>query len=247
MSIFEEFIKALSLQGRAFRFICKNGLAWTFLMPVVVFIVFGVAGFWSVGEIVRNVSEMYGTDYSPLLFSIGLVMLKILFFIVFGVWGGYIVVILMSPFMAYVSEKTEQILNGNEYPFDLIQFIKDTLRGIFMAIRNFFVEIILSLLVFVCAFMPIVGSAIVVIGAPVILFFVSSYFYGFSFMDYTNERRKLSVRQSVRVVRSRKGTACGHGFMFVLLLYVPFVGSFLSALFAVISTVAATIDMVEVN
>ncbi len=233
------------MQGRAFGFIITNGMTWTLLMPLLIFIAFGLTGLWSIGAIIQELSEVYGADFSPLLFSIGMIVLKLLFFIVFGIWGGYIVVIVMSPFMAYVSEKTEHILNGSDYPFDCIQIIKDAFRGILLAIRNIFMEMFLGFLIFLIAFFPIVGPLIAIIGMPFILFIISAYYYGFSFIDYTNERRKLTVGQSVNFVKKNKGMAIGHGLIFALLMYIPIVGSFLSSIFAIISTVAATIEMVE--
>lgn len=245
MSPLQSLLKSLAMQGRAFGFIITKGLAWTLLMPILVFVTFGIAGLWSIGEVFQYVEETFGADFSPMLFSVGLFALRIMFFVIFGIWGGYIVVIIMSPFMAYVSEKTEQILNGNEYPFDLVQIIKDALRGILLAIRNFFMEILISILVLLSVAVPVIGPVIVMIGTPVILFFVSAYFYGFSFIDYTNERRKLSINESVNFVKNHKGMAVGHGLIFSLLMYIPIIGSFLSAIFAIVSTVAATIEMVE--
>lgn len=243
--MFDEFVSAIKLHGRACKFIFSNGLAWTLLIPILVFALFGIFGFWSIGAIVKTVAETYGTEYSPLFLSIGIIVLRILFFVVFAIWGGYIVVIIMSPFLSYISEKTEHILNGKDYAFNLIQIVKDTFRGILLAIRNCFMEFLLGILFFLCAFVPVVGAAISIIGLPVILFLISAYYYGFSFMDYTNERRKMTVSQSVNYVKKRKGAACGYGFVFALVLCIPFIGSFLSAFLSIVATVASTIDMVE--
>lgn len=245
MNFIQKIAKSLSMQGRAIGFIITNGMTWTLLMPLLIFIASGVAGLWSIGAIVQQIAEVYGADLSPLFFSIGVIVLKLLFFIVFGIWGGYIVVIIMSPFMAYVSEKTEHILNGKDYPFDLIQILKDALRGILLAIRNIFMELFLGFLISLIALFPIVGPLITFVGMPLILFVISAYYYGFSFIDYTNERRKLTVSQSVNFVKRNKAMAIGHGLIFALLLYIPIIGSFLSSIFAIVSTVAATIEMVE--
>ena len=47
----------------------------------------------------------------------------------------------MSPVFAILSEKVESILTGNEYPFNIHQFLSDIWRGVKLAIRNFAIEI----------------------------------------------------------------------------------------------------------
>ena len=74
------------------------------------------------------------------------------------------------------------------------------------------------------------------------LFLVSSYFYGFAFIDYTNERRRLTISQSVDFIRKNKGMAIGNGFVFALAMLVPFCGTTIAGFIAIISVVAATIS-----
>lgn len=241
MSIVDDFLKALRLQGRALRFIAEHKMRWTLFVPVILFFVFSVIGFISLGELSAYLTQqLFEVEVAFLS-----VVLRIIFFVLLGLWGGYVIVIVMSPFLAYVSERTELILSKKEYQINALQFCKDVVRGILLALRNSFMEIIVSIVVFFCTFVPFVGPILSVGFGSIVLFLVSAYFYGFSFMDYTNERRRYSVRQSVNFVKLRKGTACGHGFIFALSLYIPLVGPFLSAICAIVSTVAATIDLVE--
>ncbi|MBQ3676015.1 MAG: EI24 domain-containing protein [Bacteroidales bacterium] len=241
MSIVDDFFRAISLQFRAVRFIIDNQMVWTLFVPLLLFIVLNIVGFYSIGELATLLSDHVLGLEVPLL----AILLRILFFILIGLWGGYVVVIVMSPFLAYVSEKTEKILNLNDYPFNLCQFCKDVVRGIALAVRNSLMEIVVGIVLFLCTFIPIAGPFLSLGIGSILVFLVSAYFYGFSFMDYTNERRKFTVHQSVNWVKSRKGTACGHGCVFALMLYIPILGPFLSAIVAIVSTVAATIDVIE--
>lgn len=247
MSLFQSFSKSLAIQGRALGFLFSNGMAWMLLIPVALFVGMAFLGVVSFGELARAASESLLVEDWSFLVPFLVIFFKLLFFIVFGMWGGYLIVIIMSPFMAYVSEKTEQLIDGKETPFDLIQIIKDVVRGILLALRNCFMELLIGILIFFGAFVPIVGPIVSSLLGTVFLFFVSAYFYGFSFIDYTNERRRLSVRESVNFVKKNKGMAVGHGFLFALVLYIPLVGPFLSAFLAITSTVAATIEMVELR
>ena len=246
MNVIQEFSTALSLHGKAFSFIRKNELSWTFLIPVALFLLLLSVGLYSIGELTEYLTMKVLTNYvyDGLVSSLLLILFRILFFIVIGMWGGYIIVIIMSPFLAYISEKTEKIITGNDYPFNLSQFINDVIRGILLALRNFCMEMLISIVFFLCSFFTAAMAAPFV---SVILFLVSAYFYGFSFIDYTNERRKLSVKQSVRYVSQRKAMSCGHGFIFALLLYIPVLGVALSAFYAIIATVAATMHVLEIE
>ncbi len=244
MSYMQEFFKSLAFQGRAIRFIFKNNLKWTLLIPFLIFAVLWFVGCLSLNEFLGYVCGKFGID-SYLEFDLLIVMTHIFLFFLLGILGSYIVLIVMSPFLAYVSEKTEKILTGKDYPFDLQQFIKDIARGILLAIRNSIIELLLEIGILLIGCIPLIGMFSLIFVTGILMLFVSTYFYGFSFIDYTNERRKLSIEQSVRFVRDRKGTACGQGFVFALLLYIPFVGAFLSCFWTIIATVAATIELVE--
>ena len=143
----------------------------------------------------------------------------------------------MSPLMASLSEKTDQIINGTHYAFNMRQFIKDVFRGIGIALRNMFIEFSFILLSFILVWIPVIGWI-----TPVFLYILSCYFYGFSMIDYTSERRKLKLSESIKYIRKNKGLAIGNGFIFSLLFAVPFAGGMVSAILA---PVAATIAVFE--
>jgi len=147
----------------------------------------------------------------------------------------------MSPVFSYLSERTEKIKTGNDYPFEFRQFIKDIIRGIFIAVRNMIIELALTVLMFIVSFIPIVGWV-----AAIFLFFISAYFYGFSFLDYAIERKRMSISQSVQFMRENKGIVIANGFVFSLCLIVPFCGVSFSSFAAIISVVAGTLAVNEI-
>jgi CysZ protein len=145
----------------------------------------------------------------------------------------------MSPIMALLSERTEELISGKKFPFDLAQFVKDILRGIAIALRNMLIEFGFIFLCMLVVWIPIAGWV-----TPLFLLIISYYFYGFSMMDYSNERHKLNVSESVRYILKYKGVAIGNGFIFSLLFAFPIIGSMLSTILA---PVAATIAVVELK
>jgi len=147
----------------------------------------------------------------------------------------YVLFIILSPVLAYLSEKTEQKLTGTSYPFKLNQFVKDIFRGVFIAIRNFTIEISLLLALFLLGLIPVLAPF-----TAITALIIGWYFYGYSLMDYTNERRKLNVTQSNQSIKNKRGIAVANGMIFEAVFIIPILGFVIAP---IISTVAATIAM----
>jgi len=234
----------------AVRFIFRHHLWWVFLFPVAMNILLFLGGYALIGSYTTGLQDwvtdkigMNGTNF-PFSEFIGAavgILIKVLFFLLFAVYGGYIVLIVLSPLFAYISERTEEIISGKQYPFNVGQFMNDIVRGIWIACRNLFLETVWMLLLFIFAFFPVIGW---LGGIP--FFILSAYFYGFSFMDYTSERRKMKVAQSVEFVRAYKWLAIANGSLFSLFLLIPFCGVFLSGFAAIVSVTAATLAVNEI-
>ena len=251
--------KGFSDYGPALSFLFKHKLAWFLLAPVVLNIILFAGGYAAVSafsdflqaETVSAVSldnaDFFGAQaLSWLLAGTVWLILKILFFFIFAYTGGYIIIILMSPVLAYLSEKTEKIITGKEYPFDIQQLMRDVSRGVLIALRNLFYELLIILGIFILGVIPIIGW-LVSLASPFILFFIASYFYGFSFTDYINERRRLNVKDSVLFMRHNKGTITGNGMPFALILLIPFFGLAFSGFIAIIGVVASVISVTDIS
>jgi len=169
----------------------------------------------------------------------------IMFLVSFVFFGGFVIIIIMSPLFSIISEKTEYVLTegGIDYPFEFKQFIIDVFRGIGIALRNMAFELGIMIIVFIAG---IILSFISWIGV-IFMFFVSSYFYGFSYMDYTNERHKRNLKTSVKFMRKYKWVAIVNGSLFAFVLFIPWLGVALSAFVAVISVIAGTVSMIEIK
>jgi len=247
-----------STYGKAISFIFRHNLWWFFAFPIL----FNIIIFWTGIEFKEYITEIINTkilgatglDTADFFLSdflkgtvswiIG-ISFSIIFFFVFTYFGGYIVLIAMSPILAYLSEKTEKIYTGKDYPLSAEQLMRDIFRGILIAIRNMSIEFAYMLALLIIGFMPFIGWFFSIIGS-FFLFFVSSYFYGFSFMDYSNERKRLNISKSVQLIRAHKSLAIVNGGIFSLSLIIPFCGVSLSGFFAIVSVVAASLAMTEV-
>lgn len=166
------------------------------------------------------------------------------FLILFLFIGGYIIVIILSPVFSIMSEISEKEYNPESanFPFEFKQLIKDIFRGIALALRNLSIETGIMIAVFIISFIPVIGLL-----GSIFMFFISSYFFGFSYMDYTNERYKRKLGQSVSFVRQYRWVAITNGAVFSISLVIPWCGVALSAFVALVSVVAATVSVLEIH
>ena len=141
----------------------------------------------------------------------GIVVRLILVLFYFSLFK-YLFLIIGSPLFAYLGEKTESIMEGKDFPFSFKQLMKDAWRGIKLALRNMMWQTVYSISILLLSLFPIVGWI-----TPLISLFVECYYYGFSMLDYSCERHKLSPSASIEFIGKRKGLAIGNGMVFYLM------------------------------
>lgn len=245
----KNFFKGVKEFFSAIGFTFKHGLWWAYFVPLVFTVLFFVIGWFSVDYLLDIAKDYVLTKldkdsfwYSyllPVLSGILWIVVKVGFFLIFSYVNGYLLLIVMSPLLAYLSEKTEKIINGNDYPFLFQKFINDVVRGVLIGIRNFLYETFITMILFVLIIVPVLGEFVAVL-LPLLMFFVSAYFYGFSFIDYVSERRGYGIKESVKFVRRNAGFAVAIGGIFSFLLMIPFIGSLLAGMAAIPASVAAS-------
>lgn len=169
------------------------------------------------------------------LFVMGNIMVRLLLVFFYFSFFKFAFLIIGSPLFAYLSEKTESILEGRDFPFSLPQLMKDIIRGIRLALRNLLWQTVYTISILILSFIPVLGWV-----SPMLSLFTECYYYGFSMMDYSCERRIMSPQESVRFISDHKGLAIGNGLMFYLMHAVPILGWILAPTYAV---VAATLSL----
>jgi len=151
----------------------------------------------------------------------------------------YVWLIVGSPVFAYLSEKTDAILQQKEYPFNLQQLINDMVRGIKIAVRNALWQTVYMVAILILCLVPVIGLA-----TPILALLVECYYYGFSMIDYSCERRKMNAAESIFYIGNHKGLAIGNGIVFYVFQLLPVIGWVLAPAYAV---VAATLSLHELN
>lgn len=235
---------AASGYARSASLIAQCKLRWVYLVPVVLLVLNVLVGVnmatylgdlfveWLRALIPLSLGSSWWADA---LRAASSVVAWIAFFLISLYVGGFLLLVLLSPLLAYISERVDEHLTGNHYPFRLGEFVGDVFRGIAIAFRNLIIELALTLVLLVVGLVPGVG-----IVAATLLMAISAYYYGFSFMDYTLERHRYTVRQSVAFVKHNRGAAVGVGAVYLAIIAIPFVGLALGSLAAVLATVAGT-------
>ena len=244
----KEIIIAIQSYFDAHKFIREHKLWKWIIIPGIIYTILFVVGmyfFWhSSNNAVTWLSKEIGIEawlrkqrndlLNFLFLMIGMMLRLILLFFYFSLFK-YLFLIIGSPVFAYLSEKTSSIIEGKDFPFSFSQLIKDALRGSSIAIRNSVWQTVYIVLLFFLSFIPLFGWI-----TPLIALFIECYYYGFSMMDYSCERNKLSASASIDFIGRHRGLAIGNGLVFYLMHGVIIIGWLLAPAYAV---VAATLSL----
>jgi CysZ protein len=178
-----------------------------------------------------------GTGITGFLFAFAGVMLWITQMLFYFSLFKYIWLIVGSPVFAYLSEKTASIIESKEFDFNSTQYLKDIARGVKISLRNCLWQSVYMISILLLSLIPIAGWL-----TPLLAVLVECYYYGFSMLDYSFERKKITASESIYFTGNHKGLAIGNGLMFYLLQVIPVFGWVLAPAYSV---VAATLSLHE--
>lgn len=243
----EEIIIAIRAYFKAHKIIVKHKLWKWILIPGIMYaIVFFfciyffskssahvIDYFFSVTGLKTWLRKEQGS-WLRFTFIFGQLILQIILILFYFSWFKYLFLIIGSPVFAWLSGKVEAIINNRHYPFNFNSFLKDIFRGIKIAFRNMLWQTVYMISILILSLIPLIGWA-----SPVLAVFVECYYFGFSMLDYTSERKELSSSQSIDFIGRHKGLAIGNGMVFFIMHILPVVGWVLAPGYAVI---AATIS-----
>ena len=222
MNFFKDFKLGILSYLNAIRFIHVHKLYWYLPIPaLLMLIIYGLGAkvsnwqsSWIPGKGCMTCINMNETVWFLLQIllsiSIGLLLMK---------FAKYIVVIMLSPLFSILSQVVEKKITGKYYPFDMNQTFEDVKRGIKIALRNLMWEYFFFLIILILSF--------ILFDDPTnsflfyMIYFIGFFYYGFSFLDYINERLRLDIPQSIHFMRQHRGLATAIGSVYSLLIFVP--------------------------
>ena len=162
-------------------------------------------------------------------------MLRLILVLFYFSLFKYVILIIGSPLFAYLSEKTEAIIENKEHSFNWKELRKDAARSIRMALRNCFLQMLYFTGLILMSLIPVIGWI-----TPIIALLMECYYYGFSMLDYSFARSDFTRQQSIRFLGRHSGLAIGNGFLF----YLMHVAIILAPAYAI---VAATLSVHKVK
>jgi CysZ protein len=246
----KEIIISIQSFFDAHRFIIKNRLWKWILVPGLIYTLLFLAGFWlfwtssnsAIEFILLKTGVKSWLDRSQdgfinFIFIVGQIMLRLVLLLFYFSLFKFLFLIVGSPLFAYLSEKTESIIEGKEFPFNFKQLFKDIIRGIRIAMRNILWQTFYIISILLLSFIPFVGWI-----APLVALLVECYYFGFSMLDYSSERNRLSTQQSILFIGKHRGLAIGNGLIFYLMHLIPVIGWLFAPSYAVI---AATLSLLN--
>ncbi|MEO7766492.1 MAG: EI24 domain-containing protein, partial [Ferruginibacter sp.] len=225
----KDIIVAIQSYYEAHLFIVKHRLWKWILIPGIIYSLLFCAGvylfwissgnaidyFFSVTGLKKWMYTMEGS-WLKLLFIFGQVILQLVLILFYFSLFKFLFLIIGSPLFAYLSEKTAMIMKGNEFPFSFDQLLKDIARGIKLALRNAVWQTVYTVSILILSFIPFLGWF-----TPLFALLIECYYLGFSMLDYSCERNKLSPSQSVSFISEYKGLAIGNGMVFYTMHWIP--------------------------
>ncbi|MGB1295204.1 MAG: EI24 domain-containing protein [Flavobacteriales bacterium] len=239
--MFKKFRLALGNYFVAHRFIFKHKLWIYAVVPAIINICLLSSLVFlalSINEQIKPAIENALAQLMPDFDSIRLVTNYFIQFIVdVSLLVGYffvyksVVLIVLSPFLAYLSEKVDSLYTGREFPFNAKDLAKDVWRGILLSVRNSCIEL------FLIFFFLLLGLIIPVLSplTTICIIIIESYYFGFAMMDYTNERKRLNSKESRQYVQKNKALALGNGLLFYGMFIIPIVGWIIAPIYGIVA------------
>jgi CysZ protein len=246
--VLKEIIIAIQAYFKAHRFIRENKLWKWILIPGILYTILFIISLsyfsstssdfieWFILKTgLKSWNEKLNDGSVSFLLAFGTMLVWLISLMLYFSLFKYLFLIIGSPIFSYLSEKTAAIMEGRNQPIDSRQMLIDIKRGIQLSLRNSFWQTIYVLSILVLSLIPVVGWL-----TAFLVLIIECYFYGFSMVDYSLERKKMSASQSRLFISNHKGLAIGNGMVFYIFHIIPIVGWVLAPSYAV---VAATLSL----
>ena len=215
MRLLKNVLFGLRAYWKAIRFIIDNRLYWYLIIPaLLMLVIFSIGASIQAHKFTTEASNM-----NEIIWYILSLLLEISIAVLLMKFAKYLVVTILSPLLAHLSQKCEYILTGNSYPWNWEQLVSDVKRAMKIVVRNLMWEYFFFMIILIVSVLGWENPS----ASPVfyLSFVIGFYYYGFSFMDYINERRRLTVDESILFMRKNRGLAVVIGGIYSIMILVP--------------------------
>jgi CysZ protein len=223
--LLKEIVIAVQSWGDAHRFIKQHRLFKWIIIPGIIYTMLFIVGmmvFWQsadgvVSWISRQLSietwlQKERSEWLSFLFVMTGMMLRLVLVLFYFSLFKYVILIIGSPVFAYLSEKTEAIIEEKEHLFNWKDLKKDCIRNIRLSLRNAGWQSVYLLSLILLSLIPVVGWI-----TPIMALLMECYYFGFSMLDYSFARVNFTPAQSKAFTGRHKGLAIGNGILFYIM------------------------------
>jgi CysZ protein len=251
--LLKEIIIAVQGYYKAHHFISEHRLWKWIIIPGIVYTLLFIISMYFFGRTANSFIEWLslktglktwldknGNGLLGFLFAFAGIILWLIQMLFYFSLFKYIWLILGSPVFAYLSERTDSIIENKKFEFNVKQFLKDVSRGIKIALRNCLWQSVYMISIVLLSLIPVIGWL-----TPLLALLVECYYYGFSMLDYSFERKKMTAAESIYFIGNHKGLAIGNGLIFYLMQLLPLFGWVVAPAYAVIAATLSLHDIKE--
>ncbi|MGB3005321.1 MAG: EI24 domain-containing protein [Chitinophagaceae bacterium] len=221
----KEIVIAVQSWGEARHFIQKHKLFKWIIIPGLIYTILFIAGmflFWqSADSVISWISHQLQievwlqnqrNEWLSFIFVMTGMMLRLILVLFYFSFFKYLILIIGSPVFAYLSEKTEAIIEEKEHNVNWSELQKDGIRTVKLALRNCGWQSVYLIALMLLSLVPVIGWI-----TPVIALLMECYYFGFSILDYSFARNKFTASQSIHFIGRHKGMAIGNGLLFYIM------------------------------
>lgn len=264
MSFVSELFTGLRATGASFGVLRRAKLRYMYAIALVFTVFISMLGAWGIGWVMDTVEAWYVSKWlvqqTVASDELGLWERALVAFreggrflvqaaVFIALWWlklkllKYIVIVVLGPVMAWVSEQVEAHLTGIERPFEWRTWWREFVRGLRSAMLLFIWEMSLTALLFLFSLgVALFAGPIGVVVSPLLAmagFALGAWFYGASVLDFVWERQGMGARKGLRQTAQSHGLALGLGLPFALWMVIPYVGWVLAPIIAPVTAAAA--------
>ena len=249
MRIFKDIWLAVNAYWRAISFFQKERKWHWLFLPVfanlILFIFVAIAAWQFAGELVDYFMSFF-PEYEAggwgtfLQFTLSFVI-RLLVLGLYLKFYRYIILILFAPILAFLSDKILKQVLG--VPSKGGSIIKQIFRGGWIAVRNLFLELLATGIVLLLAllFPPILPLV------PIFLLLLASFFFGYSMADYRLEYLGFTMADSNRMLIKRSGFLIANGFVFQLVILIPFIGVLFGPIWSLVAACLVPVESAPIT
>ena len=200
----------------------RGPLAWWFVPGAAMTLGLAALGWWGIAIAADRVTDWMLSMWMPeirsdLLQSVVEWLIWLLLLVVKIKLTKYVVLVVMGPLLAAVSEAVETQITGVTLPFSWSRWFRDAIRGLRSAMLLASFEWSLTLVLWAIGLTAPVMSPLTLTMA----WMIGAWAYGASVMDYVWEREGKDAWSGLKSSLRHSGTALRVGIPFALWVSVP--------------------------